>query len=44
MHIAANREGYESIAAKVAEAMDERNLRIETAPDCVAGEHHCDKD
>lgn len=44
MHIAANKEGFESVAAKVEEAMDERNLRIETAPDCAPGEAHCDRD
>ncbi len=42
LQAAANREGYESVATKVEEAMDERNLRIETAPDCVPGEAHCD--
>ena len=42
MQVAANREGYESMAAKVDEAMNERNLLVETAPDCVPGEAHCD--
>lgn len=42
MHIAANKEGFESVAAKVEAAMDERNLLIETAPECTPGETVCD--
>lgn len=43
MHIAANKEGFETVAAKVDEMMDEKNLRVETAPSCVPGEASCDK-
>lgn len=41
MQVAANQEGFASVAAKVEAALDERNLKIETAPECVPGEIHC---
>ena len=42
MQAAANADGYASIAAKVDEMMDDRFIKTETAPDCVAGEAYCD--
>jgi len=42
METAAKLEGWESTARKVDEMLDERNLRVETAPDCVPGEAYCD--
>lgn len=43
MHVAANREGFESVAAKVDEMMNERFLKVETAPDCTPNEVACDR-
>jgi len=43
MHIAANLEGFESLEKKIDEAMEERNLKIESDSTCVPGEVHCDR-
>ena len=40
MQYAANQEGFDSIAQKVEQSLDERNLTIETSSDCVPGEIH----
>jgi protein subunit release factor A len=42
LHVAANAEGFASVAAKVDAALADHNLRIETAGDCVPGESFCD--
>ena len=42
MQVAANLDGYESVAQKVDESLADRFLRVETAPDCVPGEAYCD--
>ena len=42
LHIAANLDGFESMASSIFLAMDERNLRIESSSDCIPGEAHCD--
>ncbi len=41
MQYAANADGYESVAARVDEMMDDKNLRVETTDSCVPGEIHC---
>lgn len=42
MEAASKREGFETTARKVEEMMDEKNIRVETAIDCVPGETYCD--
>lgn len=42
MEAASKREGFLSTARKVDGMLEERNLQVETAPDCVPGEAYCD--
>ena len=42
LHVAANAEGFASLATKVDALMAEHNIQTETAADCTPGESYCD--